>query len=422
MIENSLFFIHGTLLLLFGVYLSGAFAGIRFNIPRNVKLFLAICAVCGTLQIASCILFDVAVVWKLYPLSTHLPLILFLCIIYHKRLITSLASVFTTYLFCQPANWFGVLTFYITKSESAKYLVRICFLAIVAFITLIYLAPYFSRIYNKDTRSVCIFGMIPFIYYVFDYSTMIYTDLWVSNNRIVAEFLPFFLGIIYMVFGIIYCSENEEKVIAQHKAELIQISAEQQNKEIETIQHNEKEIRILHHDMRLFLSSLTVCLEQGDTDKAKEMLASYTSHIENTRMQHFCNIDTLNYVLSDFAAKCKLNSVEFIHRVELAELKVDINMFASILSNSLDNALNAQKNLAESSRKVNLLLKTSNGKLLLSVENPISKKPIFENGLPVSNKEGHGYGTQSICYMTERLNGKYQFSVQANTFITKIII
>ena len=269
---------------------------------------------------------------------------------------------------------------------------------------------------------MCIFGMIPFIYYVFDYSTMIYTDLWVSNNRIVAEFLPFFLGIIYMVFGILYCSENEEKVIAQHKAELIRISAEQQNKKIETIQRNEKEIRILHHDMRLFLCSLTVCLEQGDTDKAKEMLASYTSHIENTRMQHFCNNDTLNYVLSDFAAKCKLNSIEFIHRVELAELKVDINMFASILSNSLDNALNAQKNLAESSQKVNLLLKTANGKLLLSVENPISKKPIFENGLPVSNKEGHGYGTQSICYTTERLNGKYQFSVQANTFITKIII
>lgn len=83
-----------------------------------------------------------------------------------------------------------------------------------------------------------------------------------------------------MVFGILYCSENEEKVIAQHKAELIRISAEQQNKKIETIQRNEKEIRILHHDMRLFLSSLTVCLEQGDTDKAKEMLASYTSHIE----------------------------------------------------------------------------------------------------------------------------------------------
>ena len=422
MTENIIFFIHGTILLLFGVFLSGAFAGIRFTVSENIKLFLIICAVCGAIQITTYILFKEATVWKLYPLSTHLPLILFLCVIYHKRFVTSLACVFTAYLFCQPANWFGVLTFYITKSETVEYIVRIFSLVIVAFIVLRYLAPYFARIYDKDTRSVCIFGMMPFTYYVFDYSTMIYTDLWMSNNRIVAEFLPFFLGIIYMVFGILYCSESEEKVIAEHKAELIRIIAEQQSKVIETIKHNEKEIRILHHDMRLFLSSLAVCLEQGEDDKAKEMLASYTSHIENTRMQHFCNIDTINYVLSDFAAKCKLNCVDFIHKVEIEELKLDINMFASILSNSLDNALNAQKDLAEASRRVKLLLKTSNDKLLLSVENPISRKPVFEDGLPVSNKEGHGYGTQSIRYMTERLNGKCQFTVQDKTFITKIII
>lgn len=422
MTENIIFFIHGTILLLFGVFLSGAFAGIRFTVSENIKRFLIICAVCGAIQITTYILFKEATVWKLYPLSTHLPLILFLCVIYHKRFVTSLACVFTAYLFCQPANWFGVLTFYITKSETVEYIVRIFSLVIVAFIVLRYLAPYFARIYDKDTRSVCIFGMMPFTYYVFDYSTMIYTDLWMSNNRIVAEFLPFFLGIIYMVFGILYCSESEEKVIAEHKAELIRIIAEQQSKVIETIKHNEKEIRILHHDMRLFLSSLAVCLEQGEDDKAKEMLASYTSHIENTRMQHFCNIDTINYVLSDFAAKCKLNCVDFIHKVEIEELKLDINMFASILSNSLDNALNAQKDLAEASRRVKLLLKTSNDKLLLSVENPISRKPVFEDGLPVSNKEGHGYGTQSIRYMTERLNGKCQFTVQDKTFITKIII
>lgn len=422
MMENSLFFIHGTLLLLFGVFLSGAFAGIKFNILRNLKSFLIICALCGTLQIATYIFFQEGIVWKLYPLTTHLPLILFLCIIYHKRLAISLVSVFTAYLFCQPANWFGVLIFSITKSLTMEYLIRICALVIVAFITLRYLAPYFSKIYNKDTRSVCIFAIIPFVYYVFDYTTMIYTDLWISNNRIVAEFLPFFLGIIYMVFCILYCCENEEKVIAEQKAEIIQITAEQQNKEIETIKRNEKEIRIMHHDMRLFLSSLNVCLEQGEIDKAKEMLASYTSYIENTRMQRFCNIDTINYVLSDFAAKCKLNNVEFIHKVEIEELQIDINMFASILSNSLDNALNAQKNLAETSRKVKLLLKTSRDKLLLSVENPISQKPVFEDGFPVSNKKGHGYGTQSIRYMTERLNGKCQFTVQDNNFFTKIII
>ena len=40
--ELALFFLHGTLLLLFGVFLSGAFAGVSFQIKKNIFLFLGI--------------------------------------------------------------------------------------------------------------------------------------------------------------------------------------------------------------------------------------------------------------------------------------------------------------------------------------------------------------------------------------------
>lgn len=106
----------------------------------------------------------------------------------------------------------------------------------------------------------------------------------------------------------------------------------------------------------------------------------------------------------------------------VCRLHSDVNMFSSILSNALDNALDAQKELPQESRSVRLMLKTSGGKLLLSVENPIAAAPRFDDGLPVSKKEEHGYGTQSIRYMTERLGGKWQFSVKEITFILKVII
>jgi hypothetical protein len=68
------------------------------------------------------------------------------------------------------------------------------------------------------------------------------------------------------------------------------------------------------------------------------------------------------------------------------------------------------------------MLKSSQGKLLLSVKNPIQKKPVFSDGLPITNQDGHGYGTQSIRYMTERLGGNCQFNAQDNVFITRVII
>ena len=78
--------------------------------------------------------------------------------------------------------------------------------------------------------------------------------------------------------------------------------------------------------------------------------------------------------------------------------------------------------LPDNARYIELILKSSQGKLLLSVKNPIHSKPAFVNGLPVSNQKGHGYGTQSIRYMAEQLGGNYQFMVQEDTFITRIVI
>ena len=68
------------------------------------------------------------------------------------------------------------------------------------------------------------------------------------------------------------------------------------------------------------------------------------------------------------------------------------------------------------------MIKTVDEKLLLSVKNPVDKTPVFSDGLPVSEKKGHGYGTKSIRYMAERLGGKCKFSVENGWFVLRIII
>lgn len=421
MFEHILFFTHSSLLLLFGIYLSAAFTGIKLN-RQSILHFLGLSALCGSFQIIALYFFTESFVWKLYPIITHLPLILFLCIVYRKRITTALVAVSTAYLCCQPAKWFGILTMFVTKNTSTECVVKIFVLITVAIIILKYLASYLSDIFNKETRHVLIFGVMPIVYYIFDYATVIYTNLWTTNNRVVAEFLPFFLCIIYIIFCFVYYKEYEQKADAKRKEQIIQITADQQAKEIESVKRNEHEIRILHHDMRLFLNSLAVCIENNKNTDALEMISSYTSHIEGAKLERFCKNDTINYVLSDFAQKCKVKHIHFSYTLNFNDVAKDKILFVSIISNALDNALNAQDELPENARYIELILKSSQGKLLLSVKNPIHSKPAFVNGLPVSNQKGHGYGTQSIRYMAEQLGGNYQFMVQEDTFITRIVI
>ena len=421
MIENVLTFLHGTFLLIFGISLSAAFAGLRFT-KRNFLTFLGLFVFSGGLQLTAIFLISETAVWKLYPLITHIPLILLLCYVYRKSLATAAAAVFTAYLCCQPSKWFGILVYQLTNRAVAELSARILFLIPVGYVAIFYLSSYLSEIFNKDRRSVCIFGFVPTVYYLFDYGTVIYTDLWLSNVQVVMEFMPFFLAVIYMSFCFIYYKEYEQKADAQRKEQIIRIAVEQQAKEIAVVKQTAREIRFLRHDMRLFLSSLAISIENGEMDTAREMINTHITRIDGTRLEHFCGNDIVNYVISDYSARCKDESVSFFCTIELEELAVDEIMFSSILSNALDNALNAQKLLPPDMRSIKLMLKNSGGKLLLSVKNPVGQQVIFSDGLPVSSEDGHGYGTQSIRYLTERLGGNCQFFVQDDTFILRVVL
>ena len=62
------------------------------------------------------------------------------------------------------------------------------------------------------------------------------------------------------------------------------------------------------------------------------------------------------------------------------------------------------------------------GKLLISLKNTFAENPVLTDGIPHSRKEGHGYGTQSIRYVTEKLKGNCQFLVKDGWFILRIVL
>lgn len=422
MAEKTLFFVHYGLLLLFGILLSLAFGGVQLGKKRNLGWAFGLFLLCGTLQLAAYGLFDEELVWKLYPLIAHLPVGALLCLRYRRPVVTALAAISTAYLCCQPAKWMGLLCGALTNSYLGEQIARILVLLAVGFMALGYLAPYLAELFAKDLRSVCIFGSVPIVYYLFDYATGVYTDLWTANNRIAAEFLPFLLCVVFLVFCLVYHKEYEKKADAQRREQIIRLKAQQQAHQVEAMKRSEQEIRLLRHDMRLFLNSLAVCLENGEQEKALKMLAAHTAHIEGTKLERFCRNDTVNCVLSSYAVRCRDQGVNWEYTVELEELKVDEILFASILSNALDNALNAQEKLPESQRSIRLMLKTVEGKLLLSLKNPTAKDPVFVDGLPVTSRKGHGYGTQSIRYITQRLGGNCQFSLRDGWFAVRVVL
>ena len=182
------------------------------------------------------------------------------------------------------------------------------------------------------------------------------------------------------------------------------------------------EIRLIRHDMRHLLDNISFCLDVNDTEKATELIAGFITHIDATIVARYCKNDTLNYVLSSYVAKCEQYQVHLTLDVQIDEIAIDEIILSSLLTNVFENALNAQLELPKEKRKIKILITKPNERILISVKNPIHKKPVFADGLPVSRRKGHGYGTQSIRYLTEKIGGNYQFSVQDDQFVVRLIL
>ena len=103
-------------------------------------------------------------------------------------------------------------------------------------------------------------------------------------------------------------------------------------------------------------------------------------------------------------------------------MRHDMRLLLGNLSVCLENGDKAQLSLPVAQRRILLLLKQQNGRILLSVKNPFLKKPQFADGLPLSERKGHGYGTQSIRYLTERMGGNCQFTTEHDQFVLQVVI
>ena len=91
MLESILAVLHNATTLLFGVYISAAFLGVRMN-RHNVFTLLIFSGAVGIIYIAAYLGLGTEGTEKIYPLIIHLPLVLFLSRYYKYKPALSVRS------------------------------------------------------------------------------------------------------------------------------------------------------------------------------------------------------------------------------------------------------------------------------------------------------------------------------------------
>ena len=422
LVMSVLWAVHHATTLLFGVFVSAAILDIDFN-RRNIAELLGVSAVTGTA-------FALADAWggelwakQLYPLLVHIPLAVFLMLRHRKSPLLTLLAVTTAYLTCQVSNWVGLFALSATDSMVAYYVARIVTTLGVFAALMRYLPPLAVQLSNKTPTELGILLILPLVYYVFDYATNVYTTLLHSGSVVTVEFLAFFLCIFYVLFLTVYLREYEAKEQARREGWMVETRAAQATKELDAWRRSGRELSVLRHDMRHYLRGIGALLDEGEIGQARERLDEICDAVEHTAVRRYSANETVNIALSSFDDEIERRGIDARLRAAVpAELSAsEVDLF-SVLSNALENAVAAASEAPEGKRRVELDLCMEDGKLLLEVANTFGAEPTMVDGMPVTDRAGHGFGTQSIKLACERMGGNCQFIVAGDRFVLRAVL
>ena len=410
------------LVLIYGLFLSADISGGWENKAQKRLIFI-LCPAFLLVQGFCWIIWDIGTVERLYPLITHLPLVLILIFALKKTVGVAAVSVSIGYLCCQLPRWVNLATTALSSSALAG---EICYtLSIVPIFFL--LRRWFVRPAHEamigSTRSLALFGSLPIAYYIFDYATSVYSEALQVDIQALNEFLPTALILFYVLFLTAYHVQAQKRLQAELHQSLLETELKQAQSEMETLRRIEKQTAIYQHDMRHHMTMLSSFLAADNPRQAEDYIKQVQANVEAITPKRFCENEIVNLLCSAFASKAEQSGVrlKITAKVPMA-LSVSDTDLCAVLSNGIENALRAAAELEEPYKWAELYCEIKHGKLLIEIKNPYAGEVSMQNGLPTTDRTGHGFGCSSIRTITEHNRGLCTFESEQGVFTLRVIL
>ena len=214
----------------------------------------------------------------------------------------------------------------------------------------------------------------------------------------------------------------QEKTKLESDAYFMEIAAKNMKERLQLTESSMQKYRVMRHDRRHFEALLYQLLEEGNTREAKKYLAERLA-MEPHPVMRYCENTTVNAAISHYTACAKREKIPMTVSANIPSgLSVNELEFAIVISNLLENAINACRKLPETERYVKLTAKHKN-QLLLEIENSCDRKVMLdEDGYPFSRDENHGIGTRSVLAFVKKTDSEICYLTEETRFRVRMII
>ncbi|MFT4146802.1 MAG: GHKL domain-containing protein [Mobilitalea sp.] len=215
-------------------------------------------------------------------------------------------------------------------------------------------------------------------------------------------------------------SQNVDLMAMQHKAEV--------DKEVYRFsKQNYEEMSSLRHEIKNHKAYMLSLLQNRDYVKLEEYFQE--SVVETSDLFQFidCGNVVINNIINYEITKAKAYGVTIETKIAVPEeLPFRETDICSLLSNLLDNAIEACTRQNKRDKIIQFKIWQDNHYLFIKVENPIddiiSKKERLSLKTTKLNSSTHGYGTKVIHMIVERYKGYVKYKIHEEHFVADVML
>ena len=176
------------------------------------------------------------------------------------------------------------------------------------------------------------------------------------------------------------------------------------------------------HEYKNQIVCMDMLMKKKDYSKLEDYIGNISDGLDAQLDMVDTNNDVVNAILNAKYYEAIKNDVLFVLKInDLSDIKVSDEDIVTILSNLLDNAIEAAKQCNVGKRTVKIKLLSEDDVLTIAVSNTYKTEPMLtEDGYirtTKNNKEEHGWGIRNIVATLEKYDAEYIIDYKNGEFV-----
>lgn len=231
------------------------------------------------------------------------------------------------------------------------------------------------------------------------------------------------LVVLSLITIIVLLINSISKKHYEQTSELLEDKMRSQLKYYMMLDEKDTEMRKFRHDFRKHMICVISMLEEESFSDAENYIRSLTDKFNETIPLYKTGNYIADSILSDKAQECKDKGISFKFTGVIPEKNLNPLELCTILSNSLENAIEACVKVSESSPQIRMASDFKNNYWYMKIANASDSDIEIKNNNALTTKSdslNHGFGLQNIKDVVNKHKGEFKIAQIDGEFTLEI--